>query len=731
LTQLYGIVLALEPEACQDIFQPLHPLEKESPIPADLSELLEPDSYHLTRLHRAAFYGDTEMTKKILEKIRQNLTCENETDELVVKMTRSEYRFTPLYVAAARSNEEILCALLVFFREPLVAGVVSEKELTDLAGIIRCEISKVIESENDRMFKLILKAVKKELGQNYLISLLNECLTECKTKELFNAVAKVVVMSDDNNVKDYTDLYNLVFHNDSVRNTLKFVDAENLQGLLLLKGVEDFTKNFLETQFLSSAFQLMSNNLLQHFNEDQLKQFVQTITSKNNTKKVKSNYEYIIDSASLDNPAEMESQRSSFPGWTRDEIVFIDDPFNGTTTIYAERLVPRPSYWRDFIKSALTAHYGNLGFVSREDVHCIFDCLKRVGDNSAKQLLLHEEDNGFIMIPASQQIVQLMLAHLPQESQQEVKRQWKNDAPRMSTFFTWNSVESDDVGIARYSSDNIFRFYLNYGSEIHLNEFVNVATTVRNIGGELHSVWSCIFKTSDNETNEILKLVSEKMEILGRDAVQKLLLHEIDNVPFIIKAVSWGEDVDARLEILPKEIKEEIQQFMKQKAPEFIEQALRNLKAFFKTFNAQHYNKLNSFTFFLNYHNDISQLEQFVQNITSTADDGENTRSIWAELLTNECQNHKTDDIAKMDKFMKCLSEKLGSNAVKELVLHSDGEMRVIFYPALRGEEKMLETMLNYLSAKDRKKVQRQVDEFLDETFKNDEYNQYHFNLFF
>jgi hypothetical protein len=169
---------------------------------------------------------------------------------------------------------------------------------------------------------------------------------------------------------------------------------------------------------------------------------------------------------------------------------------------------------------------------------------------------------------------------------------------------------------------------------------------------------------------------------------------------------------------------------MKQKAPEFIEQALRNLKAFFKTFNAQHYNKLNSFTFFLNYHNDISQLEQFVQNITSTADDGENTPSIWAELLTNECQNHKTDDIAKMDKFMKCLSEKLGSNAVKELVLHSDGEMRVIFYPALRGEEKMLETMLKYLSTKDRKKVQRQVDEFLEETFKIEEYNQFKFNLF-
>ncbi len=296
------------------------------------------------------------------------------------------------------------------------------------------------------------------------------------------------------------------------------------------------------------------------------------------------------------------------------------------------------------------------------------------------------------------------------------------------SFIDSNS-EGNNLKFGRYYSD-ILQFYLNYGSDLHLKDFVNFVTMLR-IGEEQFTVWSCIFKNCDKEASEILKLVSEKVEILGRDDVKQLLLHEIDNVPFIIKAVSWGRDVDARLENLPKEIKEEIQQLIKQKAPEFIKNSLCDLKAFFKTFNNErHYNKLNSFAFLLNYHSDKSQLEKFVQNITSTADDGENTRSIWAELLTNECEDHKTDDIGKMDKFMKCLSEKLGSNAVKELVLHSDGEMRIIFYPALRGEEKMLETMLKYLSTKDRKKVQRQVDEFLEETFKIEEYNQFKFNLF-
>ncbi|EFX63372.1 hypothetical protein DAPPUDRAFT_335538 [Daphnia pulex] len=133
---------------------------------------------------------------------------------------------------------------------------------------------------------------------------------------------------------------------------------------------------------------------------------------------------------------------SFFPEWTKDDLVF-DDQGNGTTNIYAERLVPKRSYWTDLIGSALTAHYGNLGFVSHGDVHCIFDCLKRVDDYSAKQLLLHEEDNGFIMIPASQQIVQLMLAHLSQESQEEVKRQWKKNAPPMNTFLALTSVENN------------------------------------------------------------------------------------------------------------------------------------------------------------------------------------------------------------------------------------------------------------------------------------------------
>ena len=238
-------------------------------------------------------------------------------------------------------------------------------------------------------------------------------------------------------------------------------------------------------------------------------------------------------------------------------------------------------------------------------------------------------------------------------------------------------------------------------------------------------MWSYALENLDKEeTNEILKLVIEKEEMLGQDAIKKLLLHEIDQVPFIIKAVSWGKDVDAWLEILPKEKRKKVQIFLEIKAPVFIEKAFHDPKAYFKTFDWRHYNKrLNTFMFFLKFSNE-HQLNNFVQIIKSKhVNDQRNERSMWAEIFTHDWVGHneygiiKTDDIAQMDKFMKIVSDKLGPNAVKELVLHQDGELLVIFYLALREEEKMLETLFNYLPAKDREKAQRKIDKFLEETY--------------
>ncbi len=750
LTQLYGIVLAMEPEACQDIFRPL---EEEGVIPEDLHLLLERDSYRLTRLHGAAFHGNTKAVEEMLKKISQNLTepeHKNVADKIINEvMARDQYGFTPYYVAAARGHEEIYHKMLAFLKEILPDISTLEEHLIDEGGFVHRALSDSIDSDNIQMFQLILIAIKKVLGQKELLRVLHPELhihplernsfmltffDRCKTKEFFNVMAKIVVTRDDN-VADYTDLYDLVM---PASHNLKIIDAENLQGLLSLKGAEDFTKRILDTESLSlsSGFELISRHFLKHFTKDQLEEFVQTITNK--TRKFE-NREFTVDSARAHNKEiEDEIRQRYFNGWPID-LVF-EDKGNGSTTIHAHRLVPRPSYWRDYIvefenqlfvypdSTHMKLKSAGDGFPFRGYVDRICECFKYVGDKSTKELLLHEDAQSYIMISFPQNALKLMLNCLTQENKEEVKQKWKNKAPLMKNFFPLTSqILSNETFHPRYCSA-ILHFYLEYGSGDHLKEFAKVVTVLHNISGVQHSLWSYVFENVDfTVTHDILKLVLEKIEFIGRDNVKWLLIHEIDNVPFIIKAVSWGEDVDLWLAILPNKIREEIQQFIQNKAPDFIEKAFRDPTAYLKKFIWGHYlSRLNTFTFFLSYSNE-HQLQSFVENITSKRVGGqqeEYERSMWAELFNHDWTGNddygktKTKDFAKMNKFMKMVSEKLGPNAVKELVLHQDGELLVIFYLALRGEDKMLETLLNYLPDKDRKKVQRKVDEFLDETYK-------------
>jgi hypothetical protein len=104
--------------------------------------------------------------------------------------------------------------------------------------------------------------------------------------------------------------------------------------------------------------------------------------------------------------------------------------------------------------------------------------------------------------------------------------------------------------------------------------------------------------------------------MLGSDALKTILLHITDKIP-LLKAVLCGEDIDARLEILPKEIREDIQQIMEINAPGLIDRAFQNPQTHFKIFDTfDCYNRFNTLIVFLSYSND-TQLQQFVQNITS------------------------------------------------------------------------------------------------------------------
>jgi hypothetical protein len=176
LTQLYGIVLAIEPESFQNIYEPL-PLERDSmgEDVTDLKILMERDSYRMTRLHRAAYYGNKEAVKEMLERIRQNLTNPEHkkvTGKIINEiMARDEFGFTPLYVAAIFDEEEIYHQMLAFLKQVLREDILATNT-TDPEGFVHRGLSDAIDSENIPMFQLILKAVKKVLGQQELIRVL-------------------------------------------------------------------------------------------------------------------------------------------------------------------------------------------------------------------------------------------------------------------------------------------------------------------------------------------------------------------------------------------------------------------------------------------------------------------------------------------------------------------------------------------------------------------------------
>ncbi len=79
LSQLYGIVLAIEPESFRDIQPlPLGDSMREEVQSMDLNMLMKRDSYRMTLLHRAAYYGNKEEVDEILERIHQKFEKKKE-----------------------------------------------------------------------------------------------------------------------------------------------------------------------------------------------------------------------------------------------------------------------------------------------------------------------------------------------------------------------------------------------------------------------------------------------------------------------------------------------------------------------------------------------------------------------------------------------------------------------------------------------------------------------------
>jgi hypothetical protein len=295
---LSQLALVWDKQVFDTFYQPCRPNKDEDYSESQLP--LASDSNGMTRLHRAAFYGDAEIVDDILETIRNDFSSGQhpDTEKFLVEsavtdimLAHYDKSFTPFYVAAACDHKEICLKILSFLKE--IRGADHKEDLT-CYGFVHSAMWDAILFKNLQMFQVILEAVKEAWGRNSLLDLLStdnyevsyhnslqlyvsSPLTEKFNKDLLKTKVKVLLQNDSK--KGYEDLNDLVLASrGKFEKTLEDLEDETLQGMLTAKGLKNWTKRFLKLD-IKRAFHLLSRNLLARFTRNQRSQFVDAITS--------------------------------------------------------------------------------------------------------------------------------------------------------------------------------------------------------------------------------------------------------------------------------------------------------------------------------------------------------------------------------------------------------------------------------------------------------------------
>ncbi|EFX60898.1 hypothetical protein DAPPUDRAFT_341060, partial [Daphnia pulex] len=271
-----------------------------------------------------------------------------------------------------------------------------------------------------------------------------------------------MVVQDGSN-ENYQDFDDLVFYflktEDFSHLTLKHVNADILQGMLSLKGANDWTKRLLDIdEFVINGFDILSNKLVKNFQEDQLKQLIEVLIFNNKAGK---------------------------------------------------------SFWSEITQSASSVS----DMRNAENLSLFLKCVsEKLGESFVVKLATH--DDGDVTI-CSDKLTNCMFAHLSMEGQEEVERHWKQiTAPIINEIFFEPTSTNFWLNNERTFRD--VRLYLKYGSDAQLSDFVRVVTSLHNVEANKQcSVWGYVFKHGGKMTCcEILKHVGEKEEIFGRNATK-------------------------------------------------------------------------------------------------------------------------------------------------------------------------------------------------------------------
>jgi hypothetical protein len=661
----------------------------------NIQSLLVRDSHGMTRLHRAAMNDDEQTVDQILQTIR--FSClSNETEakkwgkEVLHNVIASaEKGVTPLYVAAACEHENLCQKMLNFLKEMLSDGEL-RKYLTDTNGFLGDASWNAIDWNKDEiMFQIVLKSFQNFLGQGYLIALMKAanqtykgCNRECRSfkreyrscnhKKWFEIVLEVTANVENGNKL----LFDLLFQNTSscLYKQLQHIDNKRFQEMISVNELEAFMELLFGID-QQKAMHFVVYEILDKFTDKQRVRLCRILIKE-------------------------ESYGKSY--------------FN--------------RWWFDSIEG-FRRYY--MYYILQKVLKCISDNL---GQRVVNDLLVNNEHEIIKRVLRyggleDAKLVDFMLTFLFNKEEEKIHH--------MMTI-VMQLIEKITENCKKNSTRNALGFVCprveKSVKESDLREFVDLITNIASIESKEINIWIDYLVERGNATSvdKFLKCVLDK---LGQSAVEKLVKNEA--VTQVLKIKDGEKVVNALLRHLSKEKQEEIELEVIKNAPATLKTLIDTKKWFDEAelfwWNILHLQYVTKYA-------DRDVLQKLIDIVTqlymgkncygpyskNIYDKGgfKNGVSVWRNHLLN---NHHDLRPENVDKFLLCVSDKLGKNKVKELVLHThtlSGVRRSVIYSAnFFGDKGLVKAMLAHLTKEDRQEIQRDhVDSLMDD---DDDYDDY------
>ncbi|EFX78240.1 hypothetical protein DAPPUDRAFT_105507 [Daphnia pulex] len=624
----------------------------------------------LTRLQQAAFNGATPTVMEIIEEepetskgeLLGNTSEENEAinvgksiEEIMDDdMVRNDQSFTPLYLAAAQGHKEVCRKLMVLLKNDWLEGVFGA--LRDAVYVRKIE-----------MFELILRTVKEEMGQDYLLKLLKSKYPGGNTnydlywaaiildggdndkKLWYRKVADIIVHEGEGNEQHWDDLNDFVLRDQHSIKSLEYVDPDTAKKMIMARGFKNWIQRLLDIH-ISEGFYF----LFQKY-EDKLTGCMGLFDES----RLSSDF-LVIFTSSKDGEGNHKTSH-----WARIlQTDYVPEKFE-RINYSSNNLLNSFMNYLELIFAELSQGEINERLFDDEGIVAITRSLLKHGRKSLVNWML-----DYIAVGNKTDIKQHLLVKLIKEIKniiapvtEEAKSQW--------ILYGHVNIIWTRIKILVFIMDNA-----NYSTNLSELVCAILEQHCNKINETGCSIWSCYFDNVDGRSEEMAlnkmdNFLKYVMDTSGESDVRKLVQGNIFNA-----LTHWN---DSRLNVLLHQLMSDEKQ-TKEIGRQIVKEALEMMNELSFCARVCYWKNIQQFVDYA----DSGELTKLTQIITQKYqikyDDKEN--SVWSSYLhdeyfyTMESVSYVNEILPRnVNKFLKNVSEKLGQTKVKQLVFHEQNDL--------------------------------------------------------